>query len=155
MVAGELANANIPVILDGVNNLPGNFDRINARQDSASLLADAGVTFAFGAAVQTHNARLITQSAGNAVANGLSADQALAAITRVPAEIWGVGDVTGSIEPGKAAHVVIWPEDPLELTSYPDAVFIGGVAIPMVSRQTLLRDRYLLPDQGRPPAFRK
>ncbi|MDG2375801.1 MAG: amidohydrolase family protein [Woeseiaceae bacterium] len=155
MVAGELASANIPVILDGVNNLPGNFDRINARQDSASLLADAGVTFAFGAAVQTHNARLITQSAGNAVANGLSADQALAAITRVPAEIWGVGDVTGSIEPGKAAHVVIWPEDPLELTSYPDAVFIGGVAIPMVSRQTLLRDRYLLPDQGRPPAFRK
>ena len=154
MVASELASASIPVILDGVNNLPGNFDRINARQDSAKLLADAGVTFAFGAAVQTHSARLITQSAGNAVANGLSHDQALAAITRVPAEIWGVDALTGSIEIGKAAHVVIWPEDPLELTSYPDAVFIGGVAVPMVSRQTLLRDRYLQPDNGRPPAFR-
>ena len=154
MVADELAAAAIPVILDGVNNLPGNFDRINARQDSASILADAGVTFAFGAAVQTHNARLITQSAGNAVANGLAPDLALAAITRVPAEIWGVDDVSGSIEVGKEADVVIWPDDPLELTSYPDQVYIRGAAISMQSRQTLLRDRYLLPDDGKPPAFR-
>ena len=154
MVADELAAAAVPVILDGVNNLPGNFDRINARQDSASILADAGVTFAFGAAVQTHSARLITQSAGNAVANGLAQDRALAAITRVPAEIWGVDDVSGSIEVGKDADVVIWPADPLELTSYPDQVYIRGTAISMESRQTLLRDRYLQPADGKPPAFR-
>lgn len=154
MVADELAAAAVPVILDGVNNLPGNFDRINARQDSASLLADAGVTFAFGAGVQTHSARLITQSAGNAVANGLDWDVALAATTLVPARIWGVDAVAGSIEPGKEADLVIWPDDPLELTSYPDQVYIRGAAIPMESRQTLLRDRYLQPDDGKPPAYR-
>ena len=59
---------------------------------------------------------------------------------------------TGSLEAGKAADVVIWPGDPLELTNYPDAVFIKGEAVPMESRQTMLRDRYMQTD--RPPAYR-
>ena len=154
MVAGELAAANIPVILDGITNLPADFDRINARLDSARLLADAGVTFAFGASAQTHNARLLTQSAGIAVANGLSWDRALAAISIVPARIYGVDNRAGSIERGKDADIVIWDADPLELTSYPRQVYIRGVAVPMQSRQTLLRDRYLPGREDKPPAFR-
>jgi imidazolonepropionase-like amidohydrolase len=153
MVAAELAEAGIPVILDGVNNLPGNFDRINARHDSSRLLANAGVSFAFGAGLSAHNSRLLTQSAGNAVANGLSWDDALAAITLAPAQIWGVDGRLGSIEVGKAADLVIWPDDPLEITTYPDQVYIGGEAINMQSRQTLLRDRYLQRSE-KPPAFR-
>lgn len=154
MVADHLAAANIPVILDGINNLPGNFDRINARLDSAGILATAGVKVAFGANAQTHNARLLTQSAGNSVANGLTWDQALAAITLAPAEIYGVDAMVGSIEVGKEADLVIWSADPLELTSYPDQVYIQGAAISMESRQTLLRDRYLQTDSDLPPAFR-
>jgi hypothetical protein len=49
---------------------------------------------------------------------------------------------------------VIWGADPLELTSYPEQVFIQGESIPMQSRQTLLRDRYLQTDTDKPPAFR-
>ena len=154
MVAGELAIANIPVILDGITNLPADFDRINARLDSARLLADAGVTFAFGASAQTHNARLLTQSAGIAVANGLSWERALAAISIVPARIYGVDNRAGSIERGKDADIVIWDADPLELTSYPRQVYIRGAAVPMQSRQTLLRDRYLPGREDKPPAFR-
>ena len=48
---------------------------------------------------------------------------------------------------------MIWPGDPLELTNYPDQVFIRGEKIPMVSRQTLLRDRYLQSELR--PAYRK
>jgi len=155
MVADGLAAAGIPVILDGNNNLPVDFDRLNARADAAAILDGAGVRIAFGAGTQTHNARLITQSAGNAVANGLGYQGALAAITRAPAEIWGVADRAGSIEAGKDADLVIWPGDPLELTTYPDQVYIRGVAIPMASRQTLLRDRYLQNSTDRPPAYRQ
>lgn len=154
MVADHIAAAGVPVILDAENNLPGNFDRINARLDSASLLVEAGVTVALGAATQTHNARLLTQSAGNAVANGLEWDQALEAITLTPAQIYGVDSMVGSIEAGKEADLVIWSGDPLELTSYPDQVYIQGTAISMQSRQTLLRDRYLQTDSDEPPAFR-
>ena len=151
MMAEELAAADIPVIVDPTANLPGSFDSINARLGAATVLADAGVTIAIGDG-STHNARNLTQAAGNAVAHGLDWDAALRAITLAPAEIFGMGATTGSLDVGKAADVVIWPGDPLELTNYPDRVFINGEDIPMVSRQTLLRDRYLQNDG--PPAYR-
>jgi len=96
----------VAVILDGMNNLPGDFDHINARLDSASILVDAGVTVAFGAGARTHNARNLTQSAGIAVANGLEWDAALATITLAPAQIYGVDGLVGSIEAGKEADLV-------------------------------------------------
>ena len=77
------------------------------------------------------------------------------AITLTPAEIYGVASTSGSLEVGKAADVVIWPGDPLELTNFPDQVFIKGEQIPMVSRQTLLRDRYLEADPSVPRAYVK
>jgi imidazolonepropionase-like amidohydrolase len=81
-------------------------------------------------------------------------DDALEAITLAPAEMYGVDREVGSIEAGKAADLVIWGADPLELTSYPEQVLIQGESIPMQSRQTLLRDRYLQTDSDKPPAFR-
>ena len=156
MVADKLAAAGISVVLATTSNLPGSFDSINARRGAATILVDAGVRVALAdSQSETHNARNITQSAGNAVGDGLPWDAALRAITLTPAEIYGVADLVGSIEAGKAADVVIWPADPFELTTYPDQVLINGVIIPMISRQTLLRDRYLQTDSERPPAYRK
>jgi imidazolonepropionase-like amidohydrolase len=153
MLADELAAAGIAVIVGPSANLPGNFDAINARLGTASILINAGVKVAIADGdARTHNARNITQSAGNAVAHGLDWDAALRAITLTPAEIYGMGTMTGSLETGKIADVVIWPGDPLELTNFPDQVFINGEAVPMISRQTLLRDRYLQTDG--PPAYR-
>lgn len=155
MVADKLAAADIPVILSPVSNLPGSFDRLNARRGAANVLIGAGVSVALTSSQSdTHNARNLTQAAGNAVADGLAWDAALRAITLAPANIYGVSESVGSIEAGKAADIVIWPADPLELTSYPDQVLINGVAVPMVSRQTLLRDRYLQSDSEKPPAYR-
>ncbi|HLU07666.1 MAG TPA: amidohydrolase family protein [Woeseiaceae bacterium] len=156
MVADELAAAGVSVILDSLANLPESFDQLNSRLDAASILANAGVRIAIGGdgANQNHNARNITQAAGIAVANGLAWDEALVAVTLAPAQMYGVGDRIGSLEAGKRADFVIWNDDPLELTSYPDQVFIGGEAVPMESRQTLLRDRYLDRASNKPPAFR-
>ncbi len=154
MVADELAAADVAVILNGLNNLPGDFDHINARLDSATILVNAGVTVAFGAGARTHNARNLTQSAGIAVANGLEWDAALQTITLAPAQMYGVDALVGSIEAGKEADLVIWADDPLELTNYPEQVYIQGIAISMQSRQTMLRDRYLQTNSEKPPAFR-
>ncbi len=154
MLADELAAADVSVIVDGTGNLPGDFDHINARLETGGILANAGVRVAFGAGANTHQARNITQSAGNAVANGMGWDDALRAVTLAPAQMYGVDNDVGSIEVGKAADLVIWGADPLELTSYPEQVLINGVSIPMRSRQTLLRDRYLQTDTSKPPAFR-
>src|SRR5690606_3991825 len=87
--------------------------------------------------------REMRYNAGNAVANGLSWNAALAAITINPARIFGLADRIGSIEPGKEGDVVIWEGDPLDTLTRPAAIFIRGRAQPMRSRATELRERYL------------
>ena len=145
MVADRLAAAGVPVIINALANLPHSFESLGATLENAARLAAAGVTVAFGpdsTGGGSHNSRNLGQSAGVAVANGLPWQVGLAAITANPAHIYGLEDV-GQLQPGFVADVVIWDGDPLEVTSYPDAVYINGRAMPMESRHTLLRDRYL------------
>jgi hypothetical protein len=143
-VAGELASAQVPVLLDSLVDLPGNFDQLGARRDNATILARAGVVIAFSqAGDDTHNARKIRQLAGNAVAQGLPWETALAALTANPARIFGAGSRVGRIAPGLRADLVLWSGDPLEVTSFADQVWVDGRALDMRSRQTELRDRYL------------
>jgi len=143
MVADAIAAANVPVVLNPLDDLPNSFDHIGARLDNAKLLHEAGATILFSLSGDAHNARKVRQAAGNAVAHGLPWDEALKAITARPAEVFSQGDSLGTIEPGKQADLVLWSSDPLEVTSVAEAVWIGGRAMPMKSRQTLLRDRYL------------
>ncbi|HEV2148750.1 MAG TPA: amidohydrolase family protein [Longimicrobiaceae bacterium] len=142
MVADDLARARVPVVLKVLQNLPSSFERLGARYDNAALLRRAGVQVAF-TTNETHNARNLRQEAGNAVAYGLPYQEALRAVTLYPAQVWGVDATHGSLAPGKTANVVVWDGDPLELLTEVEHVFIGGREVPLVSRQTELRDRYL------------
>ncbi|HXI87298.1 MAG TPA: amidohydrolase family protein, partial [Parvularculaceae bacterium] len=140
-VARELASANVPVILDPLDNLPAQFEDLGSTLANAARLNAAGVKIAFYNDDE-FNERLLPQLAGNAVANGLPYDAALAALTINPATMFGLGQTLGSLEAGKAADVVIWDGDPLELSTRPVAVFIDGRQMSMENRQTKLRDRY-------------
>lgn len=151
-VADELATVGVPVILNPLSNLPSNFDMLGARLDNAALLNEAGVTIAFSG-FETHQSRKQRQAAGNAVANGLPWEAALAALTAHPADVFGMEEGFGRIEPGSPADIVIWSGDPLEVTSAAKQVILGGKAIDMVSRQTMLRDRYLQENPELPRAY--
>lgn len=143
-LAPELAAARVPVFVDAQGNLPTTFDQIGATLENAARLRRAGVPVAFAQRDDaSHNARKMRQLAGNAVANGLPWADGLAGLTRVPAEVLGVADQIGSIEPGKRADLVLWEGDPLDVAHYAEQVWLGGRAMPMRSRQTELRDRYL------------
>lgn len=143
-LAPELAAASVPVFVDALGNLPTTFDQIGATLENAARLQRAGVPVAFAQRDDaSHNARKMRQLAGNAVANGLPWADGLAGLTRVPAEVLGVADQIGSIEPGKRADLVLWEGDPLDVAHYAEQVWLGGRAVPMRSRQTELRDRYL------------
>lgn len=141
MVAEELAKADIPVLIDPLDNLPSRFDMLASTSTSAARLHEAGVKVAF-LPPDTLNARLVVQSAGNAVAMGMPWEAAVDALTVNAAEIFGVGDSYGKLTAGMDADVVVWDGDPLEVMTSPDNVFIQGEEIPLVSRQTKLRDRY-------------
>jgi hypothetical protein len=140
-VAKELARADVPVILNPFDDLPADFDHLGSTLDNAARLHKAGVRIAFSG-LETPNARLTRQLAGNAVAHGLPPEAALAAITSTPAEIFGLGPTRGHIAVGQVADLVLWSGDPLEVTTLADQVWIAGRAVEMRSRQTELRDRY-------------
>jgi hypothetical protein len=152
-LARELAAAKVPVFVDPLSNLPADFDRIGARLDNAALLRAAGVQVGIvQAGDASHNARKVRQLAGNAVANGLPWEDGLAALTRVPAEAFGLRGA-GGIAVGQRADLVLWTGDPLDVSSVASQVWFGGRAIGMRSRQTELRDRYLRPDGELPRAY--
>ena len=73
---------------------------------------------------------------------GLPYDDALKAITLNVADMFGLEDKLGSLDVGKMANVVVANGDPLDVRTNVKQVYIQGVAVPMVSRQTELRDEY-------------
>ncbi|MCX2832072.1 amidohydrolase family protein [Microbulbifer thermotolerans] len=148
MVAEQLAAAEVPVIIDAINNLPISFSTLGARLDNAALLTKAGVKVAISGPeyAATHNLYLARQSAGNAVAYGLPYEEGLRSISANVAEIFGLE--SGTLDPGAVADIVVWSGDPLEVTSYAEEVLIDGVPQSLVTRSTRLRDRYLKPQQG-------
>jgi len=153
-VAPHLAAVDVPVILNVLNNLPDSFDQLGARLDNAAILAKAGVRIAFTGG-ETHNARKIRQQAGNAVAHGLDWYSAFRAITHNPADMLGLADTTGSLRKGLRADVVLWSGDPLEVTSYAEAVWIAGKPADMHTRQQKLLERYLPQNPATPRHYIK
>lgn len=145
--ARELADAQISVILDPLATLPDDYDRIGSRPDSAALLAAAGVRLAFSVSAQgiyrTWDAGpAMREGAGLAVASGLPYVLGLRAITSSAAQLIGLPANAGTLVPGARADLVIWDGDPLEPSSAPSVVMIGGEKVSPITRQTLLRDRY-------------
>lgn len=141
LVARELATARVPVILDPLENLPGSFDTLQVRDDNARLLADAGVLIALSTLGDGPNARNLRQRAGDAIANGLPREAALAAITTNPAQIFGVRG-HGTIARGQRADLVVWSGDPFEHSSRVEHVFIDGAEQSLETRQKRLLERY-------------
>jgi|TARA_B100000282_G_scaffold116250_1_gene82685 imidazolonepropionase-like amidohydrolase len=143
MVADEIAKADVPVILDPLDNIPGSFDALNSTYENVVRLDAAGVKMAFYYAqgAGAHNAYLATQSAGNSVAIGLDYSTALKSITSNPADIFGLVGV-GSLAPGFDADIVIWDEDPLELMSNVENLLIDGIDQDLSNRYEELTQRY-------------
>lgn len=156
MVAPELAAARVPVLLNPLQGLPDSFEQLNSTLENAARLEAAGVVVAIETSDSgSHRARETRYNAGNAVANGMSYEGALRAITINPATIFGVADRSGSLEAGKDADVVIWSGDPFEPLSQPSAVFVRGQQQSMTTRATELRDRYRNLNTAYPPAYTK
>lgn len=143
MVADKIAAQGVPVLMDPIENLPIGYQSLGARLDNAALLHKAGVSLLFTGMSwhSTHNAYLVRQSAGNAVANGLDKSVAIAAMTANPAR-WFKAPVSGDLAKGGVADLVLWSGDPLEVTSESELVLAAGEPASMVTRATMLRDRY-------------
>lgn len=147
MMADKLAAARIPVLTGAMNNIPGGFATLGQRQENAAMLRKAGVQVALignagGGDEEAFNVRNLRQEAGNAVAYGMTWDDALRAVTLAPAEFFGVADRVGSLQPGREGNVVVWSGDPFEFTTRAEHVIVRGREYHDTTRQDMLIQRY-------------
>jgi imidazolonepropionase-like amidohydrolase len=145
LVAEEIAAARVPVVIDPEMNVPGSLESRHTVDDNAARLMQAGVLVAYQPRIARLYYRIRTPRflAGRTVSRGVSHQQALAAITSNPARIFGMEREFGTIETGKRADLVVWSGDPLEVSTAPEMVFIGGVEQSLETRSTALRDKYI------------
>lgn len=146
LLAGELKARDIAVIVGGTQTMPARrYDAYDAAFALPGKLAAAGVRYCIadqGGSFSAANVRNLPHHAGFAAAFGLPREEALKAVTLYPAQILGVGDQLGSIEPGKVADLQVTDGDPLETTTQCLEVFINGRQVSMESRQSRLFRKY-------------
>ncbi|HEV2880471.1 MAG TPA: amidohydrolase family protein [Pyrinomonadaceae bacterium] len=142
-IAAFLKERNVPVILNGLFDLPSREDDFyDVMYESAAKLQQAGVRFALSTGDQGAEVRDLPYRAGMAAAFGLSRADALKSVTLYPAQIMGVGDRLGSIDVGKIANLVITDGDILEARTHIRHLFINGRQVPLNSRHTELYEQF-------------
>ncbi len=141
-LAERLAQENVPVILEPTQSLPQEedwgYDQVYA---TPGQLYAAGVKFCFGS-FGASASRNLPYEAGNAVGYGLPKDEALRALTINSAEILGVGDRLGTIEPGKIANLVVTDGDPIEIRTQFLHLIVNGLISSTDNKHKSLYEKY-------------
>ena len=138
-VAAFLKQHNVPVIVTAVLKLPSREDDpYDVNYSIPAKLAAAGVQFAVSTGDKGSEIRTLPYNAGMAAAHGLSKSDALKAVTLWAAQIFGVGDIMGSIDAGKMANIVVTTGDLLEAKTDTRYLFIEGRLVPLDTKHTQL-----------------
>jgi len=127
-------------------SLPLNEDEgYDQAYSTPAALQKAGILFSLGTLEGKANlaSRNLPFQAAQAVAFGLPHEDAMKAITKNAAEIWGVGDVMGTIEEGKWADLMVTDGDPLDARSQIKQLFIKGKVVDLSNKQKDLYEKYL------------
>ena len=101
----------------------------NSSPATAGILTKAGIPAAICTDHPETPAQFLRLTAAAAVGAGLSEEDAVRAITIVPAEILGVSDRVGSIEPGKDADFVLLKGGFTDAASCVERVYVNGVIV--------------------------
>ncbi len=128
LVLAEIKASGFPVILHPTM-ARANGEAENLSLETAAKLRQAGVTFALQSGFESYvpKTRVVLFEAAVTAANGLSADEARAAITIDAAKLLGIDQRVGSLEPGKDADLALYDGDPFEYTTHCTGVIVSGV----------------------------
>jgi imidazolonepropionase-like amidohydrolase len=138
-----LISTNTPVIIGGTYGFPKRND--GAYDEPYTLpakLEAAGVQWSLTMSGRFAHERNLPEAMGISVAHGLDQDAALRGITLEAAQILGIDDTLGSIEPGKHATLIVSDGNILDVTSIVEHAWIQGRSVELTNKQTELRDKY-------------
>ena len=130
LLTDAIKAAGVPVLVHPVMARPAG-ERENTTFTLPAKLQAAGIPFALQSGYEAYvpKTRVVLFEAGMAAAHGLTQVQALAAITIRPAEILGLQQRIGSLEPGKDADLALYDGDPLETVTHCTSVVIDGKVV--------------------------
>lgn len=116
LIADELAEAGYPVFLGPTFGGKVKYELKNTSFSTARILQEKGIAFAIVTDAYIIPLKHLSLCAALAVGAGLAEEAAWRAITLTPAEILGVSDRCGSLQPGKDADMVLFAGNPLRST---------------------------------------
>ena len=141
--ANLVADRKLPVVLDS-SMVYWQTDPITRKEEKIVLpkiFSDAGASYVFqaadnGTSLGTH---YYWYQAATAVRYGMSAEDALKALTLDSAKLLGIHDSVGSIEMGKDADLVILTGEPLSVSTWVETTLVGGKVVYQKSEDDELR----------------
>jgi imidazolonepropionase-like amidohydrolase len=146
MAAGLLASNKISVIYSHTFTLPArDTESYDVHFKAPAVLQKAGVRVAFGNGLSTMDAALtknLPYAAAQAAAFGLPETEALKGITLYPAELAGISDRLGSIQPGKEATLFAATGSILDIRSRVTHLWVAGREVSLENRHTRLDEKY-------------
>jgi imidazolonepropionase-like amidohydrolase len=143
-VADRLRAENIPVILTSTMDAPNRaHEGYDAAYSRAAQLHQAGVKFAISGGSGSLYTDRLPYEAGVAVAFGLPEEEAIKAVTINAAELMGLSDRLGSLEPGKQATLLITTGTPIDTRSDILQAYIQGRELDMNDIQKHFFEKYM------------
>jgi imidazolonepropionase-like amidohydrolase len=94
--------------------------------DVVRVFHEKGVRFALLSDPERVHTRSLSYQGMRAIGSGLSIEEALQAVTLIPARILGADDIIGSIDKGKLASFAVLDDDPFKLSTKVEFVYIDG-----------------------------
>lgn len=143
-VADQLAEKDIPVILTSTMDSPGrNWEPYDQAYAQAAKLYERGVRIAISGGSSAAYTNRLPYEAGVAVAFGLPEDEAIKTVTLYPAQLMGIADRVGSLEPGKDATLLITTGNPLDFFTDIEQAYIEGREIDMTDIHRFFFEKYM------------
>ncbi|MBD3370365.1 amidohydrolase family protein [Candidatus Fermentibacteria bacterium] len=129
MIAQRLADEDVPAIVGPSLGHRSKREVVRRTFETAGILDRAGVKVALMTDHPFNPIEFLPLASGLAHRAGMTEEKALRAITINPAEILGLGDRIGSIEPGKDADISIWSGHPFDTRSKMERFLINGYTV--------------------------
>jgi len=146
LIADMLKQHNAGVILSAIHDAPATDDEaVDQPYTIAATLQKAGVVFSVcdDSYRGYWRQRNLPFMAGTMAAYGLTREEALAVLTSNTAKLLGIDHITGTLEKGKDANIVISEGDILDMrSSRITNAFIQGREIDLDNKQSQLFEKY-------------
>jgi imidazolonepropionase-like amidohydrolase len=134
-VAKEIAEAKAPCSIIVIDSPGGKLEARDIQMENGMILEQAGVNVSFHTDDWITDSRLFLRSAALGVRAGMTREGALRALTLSGAEMLGLADRTGSLDPGKDADFAIISGDPFSVYTKVLETYVEGIQVFDLSNQ--------------------